>query len=423
MSTFWTRFGSSATYDAPWARGTLGLLICNACWFICGFLVPWLLPARVFGEYQFYFATLALMEVFSLPGGAVATVQSVARGYDGTLAEVASARLRYSLAGSVVLLAAGGFYYWRGSGANPLCFVILGVGFPFFYSFNVYSSYLLAKDRSSQMARYLCVNSLAVCAVILALAQAGYGVPWLLAGAVATNCGVNLPAYWLVRREVPAQAKRDPEVLHFARHMTLNGAIPLLALHADKLLLFWFFGDEALAAYVIAVMIPEYTINVSDSARFALLPEFTRQAQWLPWRVVRRQFAIVLVIGAIAALACAAVMPWVLHVFFGGKYDHAARLAQLASLGLAAGLPQKLFQVCLESRKAVAALHRLQLTAVAAKYLLFVALVPGFQLWGAVWAVVGMRAALLGYSWYLVRGFCSTPSPANKDFDRAPATP
>jgi O-antigen/teichoic acid export membrane protein len=153
----------------------------------------------------------------------------------------------------------------------------------------------------------------------------------LLGGGLAAGCAGNLVAYWLVQREVPAQAKRDPEVLHFARHMTLYNAIPTVALHADKLLLFWLFGDEALAVYVIAVMIPEYTIAISDSTRFALLPTFTRQAESQPWLVIRRQFGLVLFIGVAAAFVCAALMPWILHFFFGGKYDQAAGLAQLAS--------------------------------------------------------------------------------------------
>ncbi|MBI5397722.1 MAG: hypothetical protein HZA91_20685 [Verrucomicrobia bacterium] len=105
-------------YPAGPVKGVLWLLTINVCWLVSGFLVGRFLPVKTYGELQFFCAVLMTLGIFTLPGGKTAVVQSVARGYDGSLVEYVRARIRHSLAGSGVLLAMTGWCFVRGGRAG-----------------------------------------------------------------------------------------------------------------------------------------------------------------------------------------------------------------------------------------------------------------------------------------------------------------
>ncbi|MBI5397725.1 MAG: oligosaccharide flippase family protein [Verrucomicrobia bacterium] len=379
------------------------LLTINVCWLVSGFLVGRFLPVKTYGEFQFFCAVLMTLGIFTLPGGKTAVVQSVARGYDGSLVEYVRVRIRHSLAGSGVLLAMTGWYFVRGGHEYAFCFALLAVAFPFYFSFNSFGYYLIGKQRFSQLSisQNLLTFSLAIVQVVVAMTWPHFGA--MMAALMVVGVGGNYLFYRRARREIAADGPRDPHMMAYAKQMTLTVVVGMVAGQIDRLALFWLLGQEPVAAYAIAVMIPEQLASLSDTFSSVALPFFSRQADRAMLGKLQRRLVWPAALGVVAVGVGIALMPWVLHLLFAGKYDHAAGLAQLALVGVATLVPQKMFQTYLESQRAVSALRRLQVVTSAIKVGALLVLVPWLGLWGAVASLLCMRVVALGYAWWLAR--------------------
>jgi O-antigen/teichoic acid export membrane protein len=390
-------------YNARLVKGLLWLGTAYLGIILSNFVVARMLPQQTFGEYQFFVAVLLFLAMLTLPGANMAIVQSVATGHDGSLVAGVRARVRWSLAGSAVMVMAAGYYAWRGDMTYAGCSLMVAAALPFYHPFDSYSSYYAAKQQFDRQATCLNAVSAATCLAVIVLATTGAGLMTLLAATFGLTGALNYGFYRRVRRSLPADSPPDPALGRYARQMSVYAALIYFVGRFDHLLLFFMLGPADLATYAIAISIPEQLATVADVLRSLLLPSLTQHGHLLDFRAWRRRMLLPSVLGVVATVAGIVALPWVLHVLFAGKYDHAAPLAQWVFIGVATVVPQKILQVFIESQKAVRSLHQLQYAGGIVKIGVLVATVPFFGLGGAVSAVLLMRLALLAASWWFTR--------------------
>jgi O-antigen/teichoic acid export membrane protein len=397
-------------HGARIVKDTLWLLTINAFWIASSFIIARILPSKTFGDFQFVLSVVMVLAICSLPGTKTAATQSIARGFDASLAECVRARVRHALAGSVLLFAGAAVFFWRGQGELAASLLLLTLLFPLYFPLNSYCYYLSAKGRFREQAIYQNVTTLAAGAGMVLVAVCRPGLFLLLLACLGIPSLCNLFYYLRVRRDVRPGGPRDADLLRYSWKLTLNAGIPLIAGQLDRLLMYGMLGSEALAVYAVAIMIPEQFIALGDNVSTVALPRLSKRADQPVFAALQRHLRLPSALAVAATLAGAALIPWALHAIFGGKYDSAVGPAQLAFLGLATALPQKIHQTYLESRKAVSELHRLQIAAAVVKVVAFVALVPWLQIWGAVGALLAMRLTFLAYGWWLARSLERTPA-------------
>lgn len=390
-------------YNAHLVRGLLWMGTAYLGIILSNFVVARMLPQQTFGEYQFFFAALLFLAMLTLPGANMAITQSVATGHDGSLIEGVRARLRWSLSGSALMLLAAAYYAWQGDTTYAGCSLLVAAALPLYHPFDSYGSYYAAKQQFDRQATCLNIMSITTCAAVAALAVAGAGLIPLLAATFGLTGALNFWFYRRVRRSLPPDSPPDPTLGRYSRQMSVYAAIIYFVGRFDHLLIFAMMGPESLATYAIAISIPEQLATVADVLRNILLPSLTQHGHLLDFRAWWRRMLLPSALGVAATAAGILALPWVLHVLFAGKYDHAAPLAQWVFIGVATVVPQKILQAFIESQKAVQSLHRLQYAGGIVKIGVLVATVPFFGLWGAVSSVLLMRLTLLGASWWFTR--------------------
>ncbi|HIQ39518.1 MAG TPA: polysaccharide biosynthesis protein, partial [Methanothermococcus okinawensis] len=93
--------------------------------FILSVVLANILSRESFGEYSFVISILGIAGAFALPGMSFAIIQSVARGYEGTYFRALREVFKYSWIGSLILVGAAVYMYFKGNFDLSIIFLIL----------------------------------------------------------------------------------------------------------------------------------------------------------------------------------------------------------------------------------------------------------------------------------------------------------
>ena len=234
-------------------------------------------PKDVYGQYKYVLAIISVLSAFSLNGIGTAVLQSVARGFDGALADSFRANLRWSFVIFIGTFALGGYYLIAGNFILGLGILIGGSVTPFLGSFNLYSPFLSGKKEFARQAWYadFVTNIIPAVALIVTAYVAPQPLP-LIAVYFGTNLAATAYAYWRTARKLHrAATEHDPHMLSYGKHLSLIGILGGIAGNIDQLLLFHFAGATDLAIYNFATGIPDQmngplkTLDSMTQARFA----------------------------------------------------------------------------------------------------------------------------------------------------------
>ena len=288
MSTIKSRLASLLHWSEKYTKMDMVYLTRGSFWSIAGqvsaalialslsVVIARYVPKDVYGQYKYVLAIVSVLSAFSLNGIGTAVLQSVARGFDGALADSFKANLRWSFAIFIGTLALGGYYLVAGNFTLGLGILIGGTVTPFLGSFNLYAPFLSGKKDFARQAWYAdfvtnIIPALALIAVALIAPQ-----PLLLIAAYfVANLAATAFAYWRTARKLHRAAEHDPEMLHYGKHLSLIGILGGIAGNIDQLLLFHFTGATDLAIYNFATGIPDQmkgplkSLDAMTQARFA----------------------------------------------------------------------------------------------------------------------------------------------------------
>ncbi len=233
-------------------------------------------PKDVYGQYKYVLAIISVLSAFSLSGIGTAVLQSVARGFDGALADSFKANLRWSFVIFIGTFALGGYYLIAGNFVLGLGILIGGTMTPFLGSFNLYSPFLSGKKEFARQTWYadFVTNIIPAVALIITAYVAPRPLP-LIAVYFSANLAATAFAYWRTASRLHRAAEHDPHMLSYGKHLSLIGILGGIAGNIDQLLLFHFAGATDLAIYNFATGIPDQmkgplkSLDAMTQARFA----------------------------------------------------------------------------------------------------------------------------------------------------------
>jgi len=256
----------------------LNVLIVTLCTFFLSIALANLLPASVYGTYQYLLSLATIIGALTLTGMNYAVTTAVARGNEGVFAESVSLQIKWSVVPVLISFAVAGYYLYYGNVVLGVGLLAIGILVPIINTANTYTAFLNGKKDFERAFVYSSVLNIAYYGSIL------FGVLYLKDALLLLliNLGINaLLAFFLyVRTHIHylPNTTKDPETLVYGKHLSFMNAITIGTRQIDTLLIFHFFGPVQLAIYTFASTVPEKVAGLFKFLFFAALPKFSVQS-------------------------------------------------------------------------------------------------------------------------------------------------
>lgn len=371
---------------------------------VTGYLVARLFSKDMYGEYQFIASVAGMLSLLTLPGFATAVSRAWSRKEGFLLGRIHAIQLGVTLVGSTILLGSIPFLESYGrEGLWPL-FVAAAVLFPLGPIATLrFGAYAVGQSRFDLILKANVIWS-------IAMVTASLSVVFLHQSSLLiyiVNAGIPSLVYLAMsRRTTPPpdpNGTNTKAITKYGWQLTIASLPNDLSSYLDKLLISHFFGLEQLAAFSVAILIPEQAKQMVKQ----LMPvSFARQAVMNDVRDARRKLGKAVAVGtAIFTVGIAsywALSWWVLPLLFP-QYELSMILAvSNASAAILIFMPATLFYQYMEAQKMIRQLQWTQWVSAAVFSVSLVALVPFYGAIGAIASRGIFRMTSVTMAWWFV---------------------
>lgn len=307
------------------------------------YFVVRVLSQESFGNYQFVLSAIGVVSILAMPGLNNAVMQSVARGKRGTYRASIRPAFLGSLAGGVVLVCIGSWYYFVSHNGLSSSFFVATLVFPFAYGLTQWKG---LRSGLEDFVGVVKLEGAASIATSLLLVGAVLYVTGSFVVLVVIILAVQAVLNVLATRSSLGRVKRDEPVekgsIRYGLVTTGFMVLGHVALYVDKLLIYAFMTPASLAIFVAAERLPELVKGVVKNVGAALAPRFARHTHYTR-RVDRAIKAFSIIAGAAIVVFAFTLLPWLLVMIFGEDYRESIPYAQalMCSVALVSSLPLK----------------------------------------------------------------------------------
>ena len=357
------------------------------------------LPREVFGTYSFVISIFSILAITTLPGMATAVARSTAKGVNSVFIPAFKTRLYWGLLGSFAAIILGIYYYVNGNIALSMSFIIASVFIPILSPIQMYTAYLTGKKQFKKSGLYTMfarITSVLLIIIVLLLTQNLFLI--LVAYFVAHTLSHLIPFLITRSRIKKLEETTSPkQTIMYGKHLSALGAINIIAINIDKVLVFHFLGVAEVALYTFATIIPDQIRNVVKNMSTVAFPKFAEKKLSELSQGIYSKLILFVIFLTITAGLYALVAPLVYKILFPA-YTDAVIYSQILSLliiGSFATIPSTI----LRAQKRVRPLYLLQSSSAIIQIALLVILIPEFGLIGAVVARVAtqLTAAIVSF--------------------------
>ncbi|MEX0924388.1 MAG: oligosaccharide flippase family protein [Candidatus Paceibacterota bacterium] len=372
------------------ARGgfwlTVGKIVLSATSFATMVVFANLLPAEIYGNYQFVLATVSVLTIFSLPGIKNALVRSVARGDEGSFLTAFWVRMKWSVLTSIALGCVGLWYFWNEDVLLLAAFLVAAFLFPLRMAEPTTEQFWQGRKQFNiQIATHLIVTFASAVAVMATLWVTDNLVYILLAFfGVQAVFGIGVYLFTMSRLR---NHRVDKDMVSYGKSLTVMSVIGTAADHLDKILLFAFLPPAHLAVYSFAID-PVKKVKGFFSIKELALPKLSQHGVAGEARKKKvfyktlRLFAV----SVPAAFLLAVSAPYIYEFIFPQYVESVVYFQALTVL--VAFTPFAIFGASLLAEMKTTSQYILQITVPSLKILFFFVLIPLWGIWGVVFAIV-----------------------------------
>lgn len=291
-----------------------------------------------FAIYNLVLTYVGIIRVTSFPGLGNALTQSFARGRRGGFRRATMVSLIGSAAGSCLLLVAAWWHLVQVSDdAMTVSLVAAALGFPLSSGLLYWRNTAVGAE---QFGRLLILDSAAFVLragtiVLCAFTFQGQLFPIILASLLAPGA-VNVYATIQQIRAGTGDAEIEPGATRYGVLASLYELPALLAQRLDQLVLFYLISPEALSIYAVALRFPIIIQAIMGESIAVFDPVFARETSHTP-SLSRFSLLVSLVFSGLCIVIAIAIIPYLLPILVGSKYNDAIIYAQILTAGAAAG--------------------------------------------------------------------------------------
>lgn len=355
---------------------------------------------ELYGSYKFVLSAVSVLGALSLSGLASSIIQSVARGYEGTVARAMREQLRWSWVLVLASASASIYYALHANGTLAIAFAIATVVVPVTSTLNITGGFFAGRKLFELSTALSLISQASTIALVIASILIWRSVTAaIVAYFIGSFIGAALP-YLTMRLRLHPNTAVDSAAISFGRHLSLMGILGAVAIQSDKLWVFHGAGAAPLALYAFASAFPEQIRGVMKSFLNIGVPKFSTTApDDLRWSILDKTLRLT----AAAAFAIAAywiAAPYLYRIFFPSYLD-AVAYSRVYALGLIFIPGITLFGTGVFVRRQTTRMYLLRLIPDMTTIGLAAALIPRFGIWGAVaentlsWAMLFTLSAFL----------------------------
>ena len=367
---------------------TMGRMLSIGALFLLALAFANLLEPSVYGNYRYVLSLIAFLEIFSMSGLGTAVSQATARNFEGSFYTSFKVKLKWGVLASCGAIA-GAVYYWlQGNPALTLPLLLSAVFLPLMNAPKVYNDFLEGKKLFGAQVKYSTINMIIPVAALIAALFITKNLFWLIAVFLASHTFSNYFFYLLTEIRFQPNKKEDPQTISYGKHLSIMGAIGLIASQLDRILLFALMGPVALAVYYFAMAIPDQIRSFSKSIFTLVLPKFSAQSPEEIKRNMTKRSLQLLFLASMMVFIYVISAPYVYKIFFPQYIDSIfySQIYIFSLLTLPVGLMSLSFQAKAKKRE----LYSLQITPFV-QIVLLASLIPPFGIMGAFAAILASK--------------------------------
>lgn len=334
---FWISFGQAAA-------SILSLLLVIA--------FANLLPKETYGMYRYILSLAGVLNIFALTGMNSAVARAVAGGDEGALSASVRYQLRWNIFMCGTFMALALYYALAGNLLLAGAFVVLGIFVPPTLAFNTYGAYLEGKKEFRLASIYSVISTFIYSAGMLAAIYFSGEVLWLIGAYATTTFAATAFFYFYVLRKFKPPKSSADETLRYGRQLTFIGFMEPIAAQVDKIILTHFWGPAQLAAYSIALAIPNRAQSFIKGWVGLGFPKFAEKTVPELNTMFYTRILQGMALGALIALAYVALAPYVFRYLLP-QYLDALGYSQILALTLVFAMPNRYISLLFTSQKLV----------------------------------------------------------------------
>jgi O-antigen/teichoic acid export membrane protein len=342
---------------------------------------------EVYGMYAFFLSMAAILAIFTLPGINTSLVKAISQKKDGTLDLAVKEKLKFSFIGSVISLFVSVWYVYNTNHTFAVVFLVIAIFLPFYNSFSVFTAFWNGRKDFGKSNKYELLSVILIGVVTIPVIIFTNNILLIIIALFGSQSLFNGMMLLKARRE-----KKNEEVLEgtigFGKNLTAISAISFFVEQVDKVILWKFFGPAPLAIYSFAqlpIQKIESAIPISTLALPKMGERDFKEIKEGVMKKFKKLFLIFIPITFLVALSA----PFLYKMIFP-QYLESVPYFQTFSL-LLLFAPFTLLGTSLVSEMKKKELYIIQTAAPLFKIILFLALIPFFQIWGVVLAIVISR--------------------------------
>jgi O-antigen/teichoic acid export membrane protein len=337
-----------------------------------------------YGEYNMILNMIGLLGLTALTGLNNSLVQSVARGYLGTYKFVVPIAFGGSVFGGAGLMALGIWQLLISETQIALGFMIAAILFPFAHGLTQWKSVIIGEERFRTLFLYESITSFINCTLVVICAlifPEQYIYLIFIVLIVPSVCNVVFTT--LQYRNVHSKALVEPQSMKYGIRTTIYSGLGAIGSNIDRILIFLFLSPTALAIYVVATKIPDILSGVLQDFSAVLAPRLAKYSKYTVGIDNIFRLIAFIYMGVLLGVAFF-VVPWMLPLLVGPKYEEAVPYAQALTCAVALGNHAQLRFRYIRSQIDEHSFRNIVLISSIVRLTAFLVLVPLFDIVGAV---------------------------------------
>ncbi|MFQ6049525.1 MAG: lipopolysaccharide biosynthesis protein [Candidatus Paceibacterales bacterium] len=318
---------------------TLGRIVSLGISFLLAIAYANFLDPLTFGNYKYILSLATILLVFSLPGMGLSLIQAVARGFEGGFYRILKLKIKYGILGSLVALSLAAYYFLKGNSFLPIPLLILGLLFPFFHAFRIYSQLLTGRKLFNVRFRYITsdkfISSLILILGLILLNKIGastnFSLIFLITIYFLVPTIIALVFYYLIRKRFKPNKKEDPQTITYGKRLSFLGIIQAVSQRLDQILVFHYLGAAQVAIYAFTIFPVDEIRGFFDVISDLAFPKFSQQTKEELKKTFFRKVFRLLILGFIIMLIYILLAPFFYKILFP-KYSESILYSQLFAI-------------------------------------------------------------------------------------------
>ncbi len=371
------------------ARGSFWILMGRIGMYAVSFLTMAAFSRYVtketYGTYQYVISLVAVFGILALPGVNTALVRSVARKKEGTIRLAIKTKLKSSLIGSFLLAVIALWQIYKGNTETGAAILVGAVFFPARQTFVIYQNFWQGRMRFDIKTKYSIISaafSAAVLIPVIYMNRSTAEITFALFFSLVLIDGIML----LKTLKSLENNTIDDEAIPYGKHLSVMKSLSFFTQYLDRIIVWSFLGPFEVAVYSFAYLPIEKLRQACPVSALSLPKLSEKNISVIKPGIFSKTKTLFLITLPITALVIL-LAPYIYRFLFPEYMSSVPYFQALA--GLIALTPFHLMGSALTAAKQQKALYILNTAVPIAKIILFLTLVPFFQIWGIVFSLLG----------------------------------